>query len=57
MSAFFTVSGVVAWSWLAWRASMFMRSVPSRLRWALWGHNRPQRYVYAPYRGKRSAML
>ena len=39
---FFTGSGVLAWLYLAWRAVQFLGGLQARLRWALWGHQRPK---------------
>jgi hypothetical protein len=35
---FLTVSGAVAWAYIAWRGYQTMRSAGRRLRWAVWGH-------------------
>lgn len=41
---FFTASGVLAWCWLAWRSYQSVHGVCSRLRWAVGGWNRRQRW-------------
>lgn len=45
LTQFLVVSGVVGWCWVAWQAYGFLRGLPQRISWALWGHKRPARFT------------
>jgi hypothetical protein len=38
-----TATGALTWAWLAWQGFQFMRGLPARLAWAIWGQRSQQR--------------